>query len=572
MATTAELARYYTTLDAPGVDHLQRLVASWGLLADLCFADLLLFARVDPARKVPGVAEEAEGAAERLVVLGQVRPLTSQTLFRSDWMGDVIAVDERPMVMRALRLGEMIESELVHPSLREQVRVQCIPVRHEGRTIAVMTRESTPTVGRHQGELERAYIEVFNRLVRMIAAGQFPFAGEEGLGEEAPRVGDGAIILDDAARVEYASPNAISALHRVGVHANAEGMRLSELGLQENVVRTSFAKAFPATEEVERGPEVTVLVRCLPLLENDGSAAGPPTVTGAVVLVRDISELRRRDRLLMSKDATIREIHHRVKNNLQTISSLLRLQARRLSSPEAKAALEESVRRIRSIALVHETLSHEAGDDVPFVEIVRPLVRMVEEGLISPEHPVRFKVIGDAGKLPATIATPLAVVLTELLQNVVDHAYPPGIDSFDGHVTLQLDNDGRELRVTVTDDGAGLPDGFAIEATTGLGLSIVRTLVTTELNGTIDMARGEGPGIRPGTVVALRIPLSAEQPAEPRDPPLRNEADGRDGPGGPVGPPTRTDTTGRPDGRGAHLPTAGSVHRDAQRPPEGGGR
>ena len=82
MATTAELARYYTTLDPASVDHLQRLVASWGLLADLCFADLLLFARVDPARQVPGVAEEAEGAGERLVVLGQVRPLTSQTLFR----------------------------------------------------------------------------------------------------------------------------------------------------------------------------------------------------------------------------------------------------------------------------------------------------------------------------------------------------------------------------------------------------------------------------------------------------------------------------------------------------------
>jgi two-component sensor histidine kinase len=571
MATTAELARYYTTLDAPGVDHLQRLVATWGLLADLCFADLLLFARVDPGRKVPGVAEEAEGAAERLVVLGQVRPLTSQTLFRSDWMGDVIAVDERPMVMRALRLGEMIESEIVHPSLREQVRVQCIPVRHDGRTIAVMTRESTPTVGRHQGELERAYIEVFNRFIRMIAAGQFPFSGEEGWSEEAPRVGDGAIILDDAARVEYASPNAISALHRVGVHANTEGMRLSELGLQENVVRTSYAKGIPATEEIERGPEVTVLVRCLPLLENDGRTDSQPTVTGAVVLLRDISELRRRDRLLMSKDATIREIHHRVKNNLQTISSLLRLQARRLSSPEAKAALEESVRRIRSIALVHETLSHEAGDDVPFVEIVRPLVRMVEEGLISPEHPVRFKVIGDAGKLPATVATPLAVVLTELLQNVVDHAYPPGIDSSDGHVTLQLDNDGRELRATVTDDGAGLPDGFAIEATTGLGLSIVRTLVTTELNGTIDMARGAGEGLRPGTVVALHVPLSGEQPADPQDPPVRT-GEARDGIA-VSGPPVRTDTTGRADGRGAHAPSgAARPNPDAQRPPGRGGR
>ena len=90
-----------------------------------------------------------------------------------------------------------------------------------------------------------------------------------------------------------------------------------------------------------------------------------------------------------SKDATIREIHHRVKNNLQTISSLLRLQARRLTNPEAKAAVAESVRRIRTIALVHESLSREPGDDVTFIEIVRPLLRLAEESLQSPDRPVR---------------------------------------------------------------------------------------------------------------------------------------------------------------------------------------
>jgi len=308
------------------------------------------------------------------------------------------------------------------------------------------------------------------------------------------------ILLDGSGRVEYSSPNAISALHRVGVHANTEGMRLGELGLQETAVRTAFADAVPDTEEIERGPQVTVLMRCIPLIESGG-------VTGAVVLLRDISELRRRDRLLLSKDATIREIHHRVKNNLQTISSLLRLQGRRLESPEAKAAVEESVRRIRSIALVHEILSHEAGDDVPFIEIARPLVRMVEEGLLSPDRPVEIKIIGDAGKLPATIATPLSVVLNELLQNVVDHAYPPGEDLPRGHVLLELDNDGIELGVRVTDDGAGLPPGFSLEASTGLGLSIVRTLVTTELNGTIELYPAAGDGDQRGTVVELRVPI-----------------------------------------------------------------
>src|SRR5690606_18327571 len=188
-------------------------------------------------------------------------------------------------------------------------------------------------------------------------------------------------------------------------------------GLQESAVRMAFETARPASEEIERGPEVTVALKCYPLLDHGA-------VSGGLVLVRDISELRRRDRLLLSKDATIREIHHRVKNNLQTISSLLRLQGRRLTSSEAKAAVAESVRRIRTIALVHETLSREPGDDVSFIEIVRPLLRLAEEGLQSPDRPVRFTVQGDGGRLPSNIATPLSVVLTELLQNAVDHGFP----------------------------------------------------------------------------------------------------------------------------------------------------
>ena len=232
-----------------------------------------------------------------------------------------------------------------------------------------------------------------------------------------------------------------------------------------------------------------------------------------MVLTRDISELRRRDRLLLSKDATIREIHHRVKNNLQTISSLLRLQGRRFDSPEAKMAIEESVRRIRSIALVHETLSRGAGDDVAFIEIVRPLVRMVEEGMSSPDHPVTFHVEGDAGVLPATVATPLSVVLNELLQNAIDHAFPGELDlqATPGSVVVTLHNDGERLRATVVDDGVGLPDGFALDDATGLGLSIVRTLVTTELVGEISLATGEGGGDRPGTVVRLDVPVAARE-------------------------------------------------------------
>ena len=255
MASLADFAREHTRLDAGAVNQLQRLVASWGLLADLCFADLLLFAQVDADDELL----EKRGEPS-LVVLGQMRPLTNQTLYRSDWVGNLVPASERPLVARSLALGEIIDGEVTSQALKERVRALCIPVRWKGRTIAVVNRESAPSV-RHPGELERTYIEVFNRFARMIAAGEFPFASEEGLSEEAPRVGDGVILLDGSARVEYASPNAVSALHRIGIHANTEGMRLGELGLEEAVVRTAFSLAVPDTEEIERGPQVTVLGR-----------------------------------------------------------------------------------------------------------------------------------------------------------------------------------------------------------------------------------------------------------------------------------------------------------------------
>ncbi|MDQ3947039.1 MAG: ATP-binding protein, partial [Actinomycetota bacterium] len=374
---------------------------------------------------------------------------------------------------------------------------QAIPIRHRGHVVALLTREAATTTGRRPGELERVYFDIFDRFARMIHQGTFPFRGDSAVPEDAPRVGDGVLFLDAEATVRYASPNAVSSLHRMGVHANTQGKRLSDIGLDDEALRTAFSARAPVTEELEWG-ETSILVRVIPLLEE-----GVPT--GALMLLRDVSELRRRDRMLLSKDATIREIHHRVKNNLQTIASLLRLQGRRLASTEAKQAIDESVRRIRSIALVHETLAYEAGNTVPFGDVIRPLVRVVEDGLVAPERRVRFYVEGDPGDLPAEVATPLAVVLTELLQNAVEHGFPEGFDrkGKEGSVTVRVAREGAEAVIDVRDNGIGLPAGFSAESSNGLGLSIVRTLVQTELNGSITM-KSDG-----GTWVHLRVPVAA---------------------------------------------------------------
>ncbi len=252
-------------------------------------------------------------------------------------------------------------------------------------------------------------------------------------------------------------------------------------------------------EEIERRSDTTLLLRSIPLV-----AGGE--VTGGLVLIRDVTDVRRRDRLLLTKDATIREVHHRVKNNLQTISSLLRLQARRITVPEGRTALAEAERRIRAIAVVHEILSREASDQVPFDDIVHALVRMVQES-DDDGKPVAVRVDGHLGDIPAEMATPLAVVVAELLQNAVTHAFPadsaPAARDEAPRIDLFFAGDGETYSVSVHDNGAGLPEGFDIERTRSLGLSIVRDLVRTQLGGTITMA-DDG-----GTEVLLVVPAGA---------------------------------------------------------------
>jgi two-component sensor histidine kinase len=500
MTTIGELARQHTDLSKEQIGHLVNLASEWGMLADVSFADLLMYVPVE---------------GDNWLVLAQVRAATGQTLYLADWVGSQTSSVERPLLGAAMKSGAPCEGEIFIQGVVEDCRMMAIPVQFEGEVIAVLTREWSQHTGRQPGELERTYLEIFDRFAEMIVRGAFPFVGRVADSSVAPRVGDGAIVLDADARVRYASPNATSALHRVGISANAVGQTLSELGVIDSSVRQAFERREPVVEEFEQTSEVTLLTRCIPIVDD---VDGEPVVTGAVMLLRDVSELRRRDRLLLSKDATIREIHHRVKNNLQTISSLLRLQARRLESPEAKAAVAESVRRIRTIALVHETLSREPGDDVAFVEIVRPLLRLVEESLQSPERPMRFMVIGDGGRLAATVVTPLSVVLTELLQNAVDHGFPEGDGG--GNVAVRLHVEESELEIAVIDDGRGIPAGFKLADAKGLGLSIVRTLVTTELAGTIEMRPARADELaevefaprsgNTGTVILLRVPSQSD--------------------------------------------------------------
>jgi two-component system, sensor histidine kinase PdtaS len=467
-----DLIAKWSTLGGPEAEHLARLVAEWQLLADLSFSDLLLMC---PSR-TPG----------HLVVVAQMRPYTAQTVYQEDQVGREMPRQEAHFTWRALEEGRIVREG--DPVWREGVpiRVEAIPVRFGDRVVAAISQQANLAATRTPSRLELTYLLTAGDLSVMIAEGTFPYAVDEPDPEALPRVGDGLMRLDPEGRVEFASPNAVSAYRRLGIKQNLLERPFADLDLDPGPVTAPLASRLPTESEVERRGTV-ILRRALPLVEGG-------RLKGLLVLVRDVTELRRRDRMLLLKDATIREIHHRVKNNLQTVASLLRLQARRLDDPVLREALEDSERRIRSIALVHESLSLERGDVVDFDQVAGEVVGMVREGLAGPGVEVSLE--GSAGPLIAEVATPLAVVITELVQNSVDHAFADR----GGRIGVILARDDGVLRLEVWDDGRGLPEDFSLERA-GLGLQIVRALVESELGGRLALDGSSG------TRASVQVPL-----------------------------------------------------------------
>jgi two-component sensor histidine kinase len=492
VATLAELAAVRTDLDEPSIDHLLRLIASWSLLADLAFSDMLLMAKVT----------EDGRDDERFVVLGQMRPNNRTTLINDDLVGTTHRVDSWLLVRDAFRRGTRVVGELAIEQASDLVPVWCVPVRFKGEVIAVLVRLQGPLRGT-ASLFEQSYLSVFRRLCDMVSDATFPYREDAVAGPGLPRVGDGVILMDELGRVEFATPNAVNALHRLGIYTAVEGRSFSDVGLRARAIERSLEFGIPSLEEVDRDHDVAILFHGVPLMSSG-------EVTGVLTLVRDVSDIRQLNRMVLNKEAAVREVHHRVKNNLQTISSLLRLQARRSEVEETRTALYEAERRVRSIAVVHEVLSREPGEEVVFDEIVRSLVLLVEDTVLA-LHPVEIVVNGELGVLSTDLATPLAVALAELLTNAVEHAFTDfgGVENDHvGVVTLNLyQEDGRAI-AEIRDNGRGLGENFSLDVPTSLGLSIVRDLIRAQLYGEIEMktvSTMDGGG----TFVRVSVPLDA---------------------------------------------------------------
>jgi len=505
MARLSALAEERTDLCDDDVAWLQALIAEWSLLADLSMSDLVLWL---PTWNAAG-----------LVAAAFVRPTTAPTTVPDDVVGSFLPRGADPTLDRALSVGTADST--------------AFPITRAGRVIAVVARHGSPNP-RVAGQLEEVYQHAAEDLFAMLVSGDFPKTSTLGADLDGPRVGDGLVRLDDQGRVGYASPNAVSALRRLGLAVDVVGRDLRDTlvrlahrpgAIDEGL--SEVASGHAAGRAQIENAEATLLLQGIPIRVHSSRVQGRGS--GALILVRDVTELRRRERALLSKDATIREIHHRVKNNLQTVAALLRLQARRAHHEDTRNALVEAELRIAAIAVVHEALSAEPGDHVNFDEVADRIIQVVRElapafatGAGGAQGPSiqRTGSTASCGMLSTDLAMPLAMACAEALQNAVEHADAAHIqlelgvisgsaDTADTAVTSdtadqgsgQASTGGGSIAVArITDDGLGLPTDF----TPGLGLQIVHSLIEEQCAGQVTVENRSGGGV----VVTLKVPLA----------------------------------------------------------------
>lgn len=461
-------------LDADDVVFLKKLAGDLPILADLCRADLLLYCKA---------------GAKKAITVAQARPHSFSSLCEDTRVGSRVSVRQQSEVLRSL--DDRPRPHLVHTVTIHGAAVarQVFPVRNAHRKlIAVMTKDAFWLAHERHRRRHKAFQDALFDFILMVLRGDL--RGAESLtpfGEH-----DGIVYVGADRRIQYMSGIASELYRHLGYRDSLVGRRVTDI---ETVDRQMVQKAAAERHCLELKVEqdgLTWTRKVLPITAADESllaglvrrmrprAPSLPRPRGVFILIHDETEAIKTRRELESKMAMVREVHHRVKNNLQIIASIMRMQARRVSGDEARAVLEESMGRILSVAVVHEFLSRNAEGTINLRDVANRIVGQIQQGLIDPEKCMHLSVTGPDIWLPAERATQCALVINELVQNAIEHGMA---HRDEGNVKVELIDDGEKISIIVMDDGRGLPEGFNMEADANLGLRIVQSMVERDLRG-----------------------------------------------------------------------------------------
>jgi two-component sensor histidine kinase len=467
-------------LSQQDIEYLDKVEGNLAILSDLSRADALLYCLLTP---------------ERAVVVAQASPHSILPIYDESLITREVTAREEPGVLRALKEGRRSMEEVRRAGNGAPSRSGAAPIVQEtfpvwsrdGRVLAALVIETNLIEHVRQRRRSKVFQRALKQFRRTVLAGGLP--GADQLSPFAEH--DGVMFIDEQRRIQYVSGVATNLYRKLGYVGNLSKRHIEDLELDDSSL------AFEAIAEgrcIEREIEVGDLVwvkkaipiysygsrfrKILPMVDTD------PKLEGVLLTIRDETEARRQDDELRVKVAMIQEIHHRVKNNMQTIASLLRLQSRRAETEETRRALQEGINRILSVAVIHEFLAHQEARVINIRDVSQRIINQIREGVLDHEKGIRLDLHGPNIYLPTQPATVCALVINELLQNALEHGYER---QEGGTVTVHLKDDGEQVTISVDDDGVGLPQEFDLARTNSLGLQIVKTLAEGDLKGNFEL-------------------------------------------------------------------------------------
>lgn len=469
MGVTGDICAKITDLAREQIVLLEQISFNLQPVTDIAHADLTIYCQASDKNY--------------LVIVAQSKPNTIHAANERMLLGRTVAAVEEPLVLKSLQNGISIVGVREMDVGTEPLEQETFPIMdREGRIIAAVSMERNRVQYRQErnevlSETVKKFIQTLTHETIYRDTRFLPITAR-----------DGIVIVDERGVIVFANAVASSIYKLLGV-GHVLGRKVTDRHINDRFVVKAFNKKEYLEQEYVYG-DVILFKRAIPLL-----AYGRPE--RVILIVSDVTEVRKKEKELLVKQAVIQEIHHRVKNNLQTIASLLRLQARRSGSQLVKDALQESINRILSIAVVHEFLSQQDSESINIREVTKNILDLVIQNMLEPGFNIQTVLNGKDIILPSERAVSVALVINELVSNSVEHGFK---GRQEGSITVDILEREEDYYIEVRDDGVGLPENFQIASSRSLGLQIVHKLVKDDLGGELTMVS------RKGTITSISMP------------------------------------------------------------------
>ncbi|WP_106766216.1 sensor histidine kinase [Paenibacillus faecalis] len=409
---------------------------------------------------------------DEAVVVYQYRPVTGKSLYKRSVVGEKALRENEPGALRTLETGVMSQGLIANTQENQLVRQTVHPIRNQEKVIAVVIYEKdvSDNIQAHFNMTQFEDSQMSSMLTAMLRFQDSIINQLE----------DAVLVFDKHGFLKQKNKQADMCYRRLGYLEDIQGLHYNNLSLDQttfsDVMRQYYASSSCPLMTSVKAADRFYQVKRLFINEEDLCIG---------IILHDVTEIKEKEAQIISKSVAIREIHHRVKNNLQTVASLLRIQSRQCESPEAKKCLNDSVSRVLAIAATHELLSMEIEAQVDLVDVIQLISSNIQRcfvdcNAIDIQISAAQSVFLDSDR---TVA--IALIISELLHNSYEHAFG---DCKKGTITVTVQLESGLITVGVIDDGAG----FTVEEkpSKSLGLSIVRSYVKDKLKGKLSIVSG----------------------------------------------------------------------------------